>query len=202
MKSTSCLLQVFLKAPEPGKVKTRLIPDLGEALATEIHQKLVAHVLDVADHAAVETECWVAGNVAHPFVQGLAERYAVYEQTGIDLGERMYNALLHGLERHQRVVLVGADAYSLTPELIAEAFAALAHHDAVLGPAQDGGYLLVGVTRLHPDFFVDIDWGTGSVLNEQIENLQRCHLPYCLLKEGYDIDDLEDLKLFAPALLP
>ena len=202
MNQSSCLLQVFLKAPEPGKVKTRLIPDLGEVAATEIHQKLVQHVLQVADSAGLETECWIAGDVAHPFVQSLAQRYAIHQQTGIDLGERMYNALLFGLERHERVLLVGADAYSLTPQVLADASAALAHHEVVLGPAQDGGYFLVGVNKLHPDFFADIDWGTAAVLAEQLENLQRCHLRYTLLAEGYDIDSLDDLRHFAPELLP
>ena len=195
------MLQVFLKAPEPGKVKTRLIPDLGETLATDIHKQLVSKVLTVADQLAVETECWVAGDLTHPFVQDLSQRYEILEQQGLDLGERMYNALLHGLQRHRKVVLVGADAFSLTPAYLEQVFSLLDQKDVVLGPAQDGGYLLVGVNKLHPEIFLDIDWGTASVLAEQQENLNRCRLSYELLPSGFDIDDIDDIRRFAPELL-
>lgn len=207
MSEHSRLLQVFLKAPEPGKVKTRLIPDLGETLATDIHKRLVSHVLKVLDRLQiedqlkVETECWVAGDLTHPFVQDLAQRYELFEQQGLDLGERMYNALLHGLQRHQQVVLVGADAFSLMPAYITQAFQTLEHKDVVLGPAHDGGYMLVGLNKLHPEMFADIDWGTDSVLMEQQENLNRCQLAYELLPEGFDIDDISDIRRFAPELL-
>ena len=213
MSEHSRLVQVFLKAPEPGKVKTRLIPDLGETLATDIHKRLVNHLLKVLDLLQIEdrlqvegqlkaeTECWVAGDLTHPFVQDLAQRYELFEQQGLDLGERMYNALLHGLQRHQQVVLVGADAFSLTPPYITQAFQTLEHKDVVLGPAHDGGYILVGLNKLHPEMFSDIDWGTGSVLAEQLENLNRCQLAYELLPEGFDIDDISDIRRFAPELL-
>ncbi|MDX1693358.1 MAG: TIGR04282 family arsenosugar biosynthesis glycosyltransferase [Ketobacteraceae bacterium] len=196
------LIQVFLKSPQPGKVKTRLIPDLGETLATDIHERLVTRVMGVCEALDVTTECWVAGDISLPFVQALGQRHALYEQQGLDLGERMYHALLHGLARYPRVVLVGADAYSLTPETINRAFASLDRHDVVLGPASDGGYILVGANKLHPDMFRDVDWGTASVLDQQLENIVLCGLHYELLPAGYDIDDLEDLRRFAPELLP
>lgn len=195
------LLQVFLKAPEPGKVKTRLIPALGETQATAIHVRLVQHILGVADQLGMATECWVAGDVTHPFVQELSDRYRVYQQQGIDLGERMYHALLHGLEHHNRVVLVGADAYSLTPDIIREAFRQLAHKDVVTGPAHDGGYVLVGVRRLHPALFADIDWGTASVLSQQLDNISRCKLSSHSLPAGFDVDTIDDIRRFAPDLL-
>jgi rSAM/selenodomain-associated transferase 1 len=195
------LFQIFLKAPEPGKVKTRLIPALGEARAAAVHLQLVQHILAVADALEMATECWVAGDMGHPFVQDLSDRYRVNQQQGIDLGERMYNALLHGLEHHNRVVLVGADAYSLTPDIIREAFLQLVHQDVVIGPAHDGGYVLVGVRRLHPALFADIDWGTESVLSEQLENISCCKLSSHLLPAGFDVDTIDDIRSFAPELL-
>lgn len=201
MTKDTQLIQVFVKAPEPGKVKTPLIPELGETLARDIHVRLLESVLAQVQQAEVDIELWVAGDMSHPYVQELGNRFTLFEQHGIDLGERMYNALLHGLQCHQHVLLVGGDAYSLTPGYLAQAFVALQHQDMVFGPAQDGGYILVGANKLHPDTFLDIDWGTASVLQEQLENCERCGLHTALLESRWDIDTVADIKQYAPELL-
>lgn len=201
MISGSKLIQVFLKSPESGKVKTRLIPDLGVTRATDLHIRLCNKVLAVVSTCGAPVECWVSGDISHPFIQDLSSRHKLCSQAGIDLGERMYNALLFGLQKHTKVILVGADAYSLTADYIKDAFEQLEHHDVVLGPAADGGYILVGAKRLHPNMFSDIDWGTDLVLKQQLENVSRCLLSCFLLETRWDIDELQDIQEYAPELL-
>ncbi|MCG8673371.1 MAG: TIGR04282 family arsenosugar biosynthesis glycosyltransferase [Pseudomonadales bacterium] len=198
----SRLLQVFLKSPEPGKVKTRLIPDLGVEEATRIHRALVNHVLDVANKAQVDSiECWVAGDIDHADIRKLAEHFVVCPQQGADLGEKMLHALNHGLKCYDQAAIVGGDAYSLTPDYIDQAFQRLEQNQVVLGPAEDGGYILIAAKQTHDSMFNDIRWGVSSVLQAQLERLHACELSYDLLETRWDIDDIKDIKDHAPQLL-
>lgn len=196
------LLIVFLKAPEPGKVKTRLIPDLGECKATEVHLKLVTHVLDVAEQvAADQVQCWVAGDMKHPYIQSLSNRFDIVEQHGADLGARMLAALNEGLKHYQQVAIVGGDAYSLTPGYIEQAFDQLNGADVVLGPADDGGYVLIAASKTHSAMFDDISWGTETVLETQIARLDELGVAYEVLETRWDIDNIQDINKRAPELL-
>lgn len=195
------LIQVFLKAPEQGKVKTRLIPELGVKRATMIHERLVEHVMGIVHSMDIPEECWIAGDMKHPFVKSVEADFKVHQQQGSDLGERMYFALAQGLKHASRVVLIGSDAYSITPDYVEEAFARLNQTDVVLGPSRDGGYILIGVKRIAEGMFSDIEWGIDSVLDAQCGRLSSCGLRYSLLEPGWDVDTVEDIKAFAPELL-
>lgn len=178
---------IFSKAPESGKVKTRMRPFLTEAQCLELHLTLLRDVLAKASGTQNEVYLYLSGPASLPFDPGVP----VLEQHGTDLGERMLNAFSERLEDHDRVVIVGIDSPSFESGRFEEAFGLLKDHDIVLGPAQDGGYYLIGLSKLLPEVFHGIDWGTEAVFHQTLSaaaNRSVAELPVC-----YDIDTPEDL---------
>lgn len=189
---------LLAKAPEPGKVKTRLIPVLGEQGAAELQKRLIRNALDrVIQLGMPPTELWCAPDSASVFFRELAREYSLSprDQTGGDLGERMLAAARDGLAEADYVILMGTDSPELSPHWIRRASDALASgRDAAICPALDGGYVLLGLSRLHENLFRDMPWGTESVLDETMQRLaengfSREELPPC-----GDLDRPEDLK--------
>ena len=116
-------------------------------------------------------------------------------QKGIDIGERMSNALANGFSKsYSSVVLIGADIYDLTSDIIDESFSKLVDNDVVIGPAKDGGYYLIGMKRIQKGLFDLKEWSTSSVLRDTIHCVKREGLTYELLDELKDIDYQEDLE--------
>ena len=114
-----------------------------------------------------------------------------------DLGERLHRAFAQAFAQGaQAVVVIGADCPDLGPALFAQAFSALTRKDLVLGPAMDGGYYLVGLTRPAPALFADIPWGSGEVLTATLKQAQEMHLSIHLLEPLADVDRPEDLRHF------
>ena len=195
-----CLLIQFAREPIAGAVKTRMIPHLNPQEACALHCELVlwaARTLLAADLGPVELA--VAGSAQHPLFQrcsalGVA---GVSAQQGADLGERMYNALVSGLGRFERVVLIGSDCPGIDRDYLVQAFAALERADIVLGPALDGGYVLIGARRVPPQMFSGISWGTASVFAETTDSLRRLGLDWAELTPLADIDRPEDLAIWA-----
>lgn len=195
-----CLFLQFAREPVAGAVKTRMIPPLSARQACDLHCELVertARTLVAAGLGPVELA--VAGAVAHELFRR-CRAYGVSRvnrQRGADLGERMYNALLGGLERFQRVVLVGSDCPGIDPGYLARAVAALDGADIVLGPATDGGYVLIGARRVSAELFEGITWGTEVVFAETTRRLRRLGLSWTELPPLPDIDRPGDLALWA-----
>lgn len=191
---------VFAKAPVPGEAKTRLIPALGAAGAARLHERLVDRALETACAAglgAVELCC--APDAAHPFFADRAARLgvALTEQGPGDLGARMQRALAARLP----AVLIGADCPAMTPEYLREAGRALADgYDAVLGPAEDGGYVLVATGRSHPEAFTGIRWGGPYVMEEQRARFRTIGWRWIELATLWDVDRPEDLARLRGAL--
>ena len=144
-------LIVFAKAPEPGRVKTRL--QLPPALAARVHEAFVRDVVARHEKEGREIVVWRAGDLAHPLWFDLGVELGV--QPSGPLGARMDAALAAGLEVARKVVIVGTDSPSLPPSLVDQAFTALDEHPVVLGPACDGGYYLIGATGGVPAVFPD-----------------------------------------------
>ncbi len=118
-------------------------------------------------------------------------------QSGENLGERMRNAFSEGFDRgYTKIIIIGSDCPAVTQELINEALHKLDRHDAVIGPAADGGYYLIGLRRSAPELFTGIDWSTEQVLKQTIERCTTLHLHYVLLPELRDIDRMEDLEFY------
>jgi rSAM/selenodomain-associated transferase 1 len=199
-------LAILAKAPIAGKVKTRLVPTLGSEKAARLHERLLRHTLGVALEATAchRTTLWTALDHAHPLFLELAERYGIElrPQPEGDLGERMQHALACMSEPG---LLIGSDCPALTPGLLHRCHAALEGVDAVLLPAEDGGYALIGLRRVDPRLFTAIDWGTQSVMARTRERIGELGWRLACPAVVWDVDRPEDLERVArefPGLLP
>ena len=196
----SCIVQ-FAKTPQLGQVKTRMQPTLSEQQSLELHKALLQYQLSVQQSAAVAPlELWHSGEGAEYFqelVVGSEIKRAA--QRGEGLGERMANCLIDRLGRYQNVILIGSDCPAIDGGYIKQAIAALEQGaDAVFGPAEDGGYVLVGVKQLPAEkvkkIFADVPWGSEQVMENTRENLHVSGLKWQELMPLSDIDRPEDLS--------
>ncbi|RLT92595.1 TIGR04282 family arsenosugar biosynthesis glycosyltransferase [Ketobacter sp.] len=193
----SSLIQIFAKAPVAGQVKTRLAKDKGDAFALAVHQRLCETVIATALNSGADAvEVWTTDAAAFPYFEALG--VACWLQQGLHLGTRMDFALRHGLARHDNVVLIGADAPSIDAAYLAEAFRGLEQSSVVIGPAADGGYVLVGVTTPAGFLFRDMPWGTPAVMGITLERLFSSGVGFHVLADRWDIDTLEDLQQHLP----
>lgn len=194
---------VFAKAPIPGLVKSRLIPALGAEGAADLHRALTRQTLETAAQAGAAVELWCYPDTTHPFFQDCAQRFALtlHVQQGDGLGRRMLHAARHSLDHGAYPILIGTDCPSLTASDLREALAALAQGaDAVLGPAADGGYYLLGLKQAARTLFTDMPWGTAQVLAETRQRLQHLAWHWHELPTKRDIDEPDDLRFLPPSL--
>lgn len=195
-------LIVFAKLPVPGRVKTRLAATIGPAAALDAHRRLLDTTLVLARSASVARrelwfdDCGVAPDEAvRRWLHALErEGWVVGPQRGPDLGARMRDALETALADGDVPVLIGCDCPVLTPADLAAAFDALADADAVLAPAEDGGYALVGLARPVAGLFDGIDWGTSGVLAATRERLASAGARWAELRTVWDVDLEADLR--------
>ena len=191
---------LFTRCPEPGKVKKRLVPVLGEHGAANLQIDMTRHALEIARSLAttdkIVLEVHYAGGDKQR-MQTLFGRDNVYiHQEGSDLGERMRFSMRKAfLDGAQGVVLMGADCPGITGATLRQAFAALRGHDCVLGPALDGGYYLIGLRQDQPGVFTSMPWGTDKVLERTLDAIQRLGLKAALLESLTDIDRPDDLHI-------
>ena len=188
------MIIVFARAPVPGQAKTRLIPRLGEWGAARLHTRLLRHALRTARAA----NC---GSVE----LHLTRRHSLFRgarlQRGRDLGERMETALKGALRGNHLVILIGSDCPALTPaDLRCAARWLRGGCDAVLAPAEDGGYALIAVRKSLPELFPNIAWGERGVYAETLRRLEGRR--WRALRMLWDVDRPEDLdRLRWPRLL-
>ena len=190
----------FAKAPEAGKVKTRLQPVLGESGCLHLHQKLVEHCFDTLRKVALAPiELAVAGQSKDYFQQLVAAcPVTIEQQQGSDLGERMLHTASQKLAEAGGVIIVGSDCPFFDRDYLHSVCRALADgNDCVLGPAHDGGYVLIGLRRTDTALFADIPWGTDQVLDITRQRLLELGWQWCELAPKADIDRPEDLQLLS-----
>jgi rSAM/selenodomain-associated transferase 1 len=188
------LLIIFTKNPEPGLVKTRLASAIGDEKALEVYRKLRHHTAFIAEQTAVKRTAFYSHFLPSKDIF-VSDNFGVQLQVGNDLGERMLHAIESGFDRgFRRVVLIGTDCYELSTAVLDSAFEALKRADAVVGPASDGGFYLIGLTKPIQELFLGREWSTKEVLSGTIEVLQRLAVAYELLPELSDIDTFDDLK--------
>ena len=196
-------LIVFAKAPRPGAVKTRLIPALGPAGAARLHERLVDRTLATAAAAGLGPLELCGDPASDPF---LAARAAAHGATLTgqgpgDLGARMRRAFERVLASAQAALAVGCDCPALTAQHLREASAALAAgHDAVLAPAEDGGYVLIGLARVHSSLFERIRWGGPDVIEHTRARLTGLGWRWLELATLWDVDRPEDLARLATGI--
>ena len=195
------LVQVFAKAPLPGEVKTRLIPVLGRAGATELYCRLLQHTLLTAAMARVgSVELWTTARGDRELPLDSACRLGISRllQPEGDLGMRMSAAMTHGLSRARAVLLVGSDVPTMCGDDLREARDALASgSDAVLGPAEDGGYWLIGLSQHAGELFGDLPWSTPAVLDTTRARLRALRWRWHELETRWDVDRPADLHRLA-----
>lgn len=198
MKRTDCHLIVFAKAPIPGKVKTRLLSSVGAKMASALHEQFVLSALNTAIQSEVGlVELWCTPSTKHPFFIHCAEKFKVklYQQTEGDLGIRMAHAFYETLKKNYYALLMGTDSPSLTCTDLKEAKTFLQKGTrAVIGPAEDGGYVLLGLRQYEPQLFEGVSWGTDSVLEETRRRLRRLGWHWTELPKRWDVDRPEDVE--------
>ena len=197
---SDCAVLIFAKAPQPGRVKTRLIPALGEAGATRLYSGLLRRQIEwISRQTPYAIELWVTPDDRHPLLQELSSKFAsrMSLQEGGDLGERMGHATEQALQRHRRVLLLGVDCPALTAFHLQQSVSWLeSGADAVLGPAQDGGYVLLGVNAYHSALFEGHAWGGDHVARTTREAMTRIGWQWRELPPLWDLDRPDDLAQF------
>ena len=192
-----CLL-FFVKNPERGKVKSRLAAAIGVDPAVCLYKNMVAQMLSTLKEGTFPLYiCFFPKNVQKPIKNWLGEEYRYIPQNGKDLGERMRNGFIDGFSMgHKRVVLIGSDIPGLKIKYVNEAFTSLKKMDAVIGPAYDGGYYLIGFKNktFFAQVFEGMTWGTKNVFDETMKRLKRFRRAVHTLPYQRDIDTAEDLR--------
>ena len=195
---------VFAKAPVPGYAKTRLIPALGELNAARLQRELTARTLDITTRAGLcPVELWCAPECEDEFFTYCRTNYniSLYLQQGEDLGQRMAQALASALSRSLHALIIGTDNLDLTVSYLREAIRTLVgNKDVVIGPAADGGYVLIGANRLVPELFSNIRWSSDQVMDITRRRLEQLAIAWHELGVCHDIDRPEDLG-YLPAPL-
>jgi len=205
MRHRECLM-IFTRFPEPGTTKTRLIPRLGSRGAADLQRRMTEHVLTQArplqDVRGVDLEVRYDGGDAAAMRAWLGEDLVYVRQGAGDIGARMARALRDGMAReYAAMVLIGSDIPGISTALVQGAFEALAEDPVVLGPASDGGYYLIGLSRDVkptdlPTLFSGVPWGSATVLADTCRRLRRLGRPCILLETLEDVDRPEDLPVW------
>lgn len=185
------LLLVFTRNPELGKVKTRLAQTVGDQTALDIYKFLLKKTRDVSSEVSADKAVYYSEKIRENDIWN-AHIFQKHLQVGEDLGIRMLHAFKNGFEAgYEKVMIIGSDLYDLSTEDIEKAFTALTTNDLVIGPAEDGGYYLLGMKSLHTTIFKNKDWGTETVRKSTLENLKNKKVKLLAFKN--DIDVYEDI---------
>lgn len=195
------LIIVFTRNPELGKCKTRLAKTIGDENALNVYKILLEHTATVIEQLNCDKAVYYSVKVRTNDLWD-DHTYLKYQQNGNDLGERMRKAFDNSFEQgYNKVIIVGSDLYDLQPQHIQEAFEALDDNDVVLGPAEDGGYYLLGMTTLHPQLFKNKAWGTKTVRTDTLNDLTSKSVAQLDMLNDIDVyDDVKDYDFFKPYL--
>jgi hypothetical protein len=191
---TNVDIAVFARAPIAGQAKTRLIPRLGAAGAARLQRQLIERSLARAQSVrGARVTLWTTVDDADTRALAATARATLRLQHGDDLGARMSNAFAETLDGSRPMLLIGTDCPAQTAADLETATAALQEADAVIQPAEDGGYVLIGMKRFHPALFEQVAWGSATVLaatraRAADRRLRLAELPTC-----WDLDRGEDL---------
>ncbi len=194
--SPSQHLIIFTRYPEIGKTKTRLIPVLGAEGAAHLQQQLTEQTVNLGRSLLenkVALRVYFAGGNMALMQNWLGYDLAYFPQRGDDLGQRMAQALAASFEQGaKQVVIIGTDCPALTASFIHQAFGQLTQREIVIGPAEDGGYYLIGLSRFLPALFQGIDWGSDRVLGQTQVIIQHHHYTVDYLPQLFDLDRPND----------
>lgn len=200
-----CAVALFCRAPIPAHAKTRLACELGAAGAARVHETLGEFAVRTAVASSIgPVTVWCAPDQRHAFFTKLVRNLPIRlaRQRGDDLGLRMLHAAHTTLRSAHSVLLIGSDCPVLTTGYLREAARCLQQVDAVLGPAEDGGYVLLGLKRARRELFARMPWGAQEVLAETRTRLQALDWRWRELATLWDIDTPADLARWRRELTP
>jgi uncharacterized protein len=193
MKSRALI--IFVRNPELGKVKTRLARDIGDEAALTVYKKLLKHTESISLSCHATRYVFYADYINsndHWIEPGFQKRL---QSTG-DLGIKMKAAFEDLLEEHEKAVIIGSDCFALQTSHIEQAFELLTRHDIVIGPAEDGGYYLLGMKKLHASLFENMVWSSETVFADTMEEIKKLQLSVQQLELLPDVDTGKDLIRF------
>jgi rSAM/selenodomain-associated transferase 1 len=197
MTDNRCIM-LFVKLPEKGRVKSRLARHVGEDAALSLYENMVLDAIDMLKRGRFPFRiCYTPPDARDQVTEWLGREYYYLPQTGDDLGDRMDEAFADVFSGDvEEALLIGSDIPGLTTGIIEEAFASLARNDAVIGPADDGGYYLIGFRKntFTPGIFHDMVWSTSTVFRFTMDKLHDASRKVHILSELTDVDTVEDLK--------
>ncbi|GAA3559915.1 TIGR04282 family arsenosugar biosynthesis glycosyltransferase [Snuella lapsa] len=187
---TKALIIVFVKNIKLGKVKTRLAKTIGDHAAFEVYKQLVEITERATLNISVDKRIYFSDAVVD---SKWPNDYKTIQE-GQNLGERMQNAFKKGFEDgYSHIILIGSDLPDIKPKHIEEGLQALNNTQVVFGPATDGGYYLIGLSKLFPFVFNNKPWSQSNLLNVTLQELKQKNISYTLLEALNDIDTYEDL---------
>jgi rSAM/selenodomain-associated transferase 1 len=193
----ACII-IFARTPEYGRVKTRLAAGIGKDAALAVYRQLLEHTVRMAaDSQLAPIELHIDGDMTHPFVQAMATQTGakLVAQQGDDLGERMYRALDRALQERSTALVIGADCPAMDATYLECALQRLAGGaEVVVGPSEDGGYVLIGTTRADERVFRHISWGCDSVMQQTRGALTGAEITFSELGVLWDIDHPQDFS--------
>ncbi|MBZ9632394.1 TIGR04282 family arsenosugar biosynthesis glycosyltransferase [Salegentibacter sp. LM13S] len=192
MKPTDTLLMIFTKNPELGKVKTRLAKSIGDKAALNIYKFLLSHTVSVTKNLKVEKRVYYSDKIPENDLWP-SEAFSKKLQFGGNLGEKMKNAFSEAFQSdYKRVIIIGSDLLDLSQQDLENAFLELEKNDVVIGPAEDGGYYLLGMKSLNSEVFKNKAWSTSSVLSHTLKDLEGKKIK--ILETRNDIDEIQDIE--------
>ncbi len=186
------LLLIFTRNPELGKVKSRLAKDVGDQTALDIYKFLLDHTVSITETLPITKEVHYSEKIHENDIWD-SSIFQKRQQVGKDLGDRMQHAFTTGFKNgYSNIIIIGSDMYDITSEEITEAFKKLDTNDFVIGPAEDGGYYLLGMRKLELSIFVNKVWGANTVLKDTLQDLDQENK--VLLEVKNDVDYYSDIK--------
>jgi rSAM/selenodomain-associated transferase 1 len=196
-------LGIFVRTPEPGQVKTRLVPPLTDEQACDLYTALIMDLFArLAKLKKAAGTIFYTGGDPEAIRRMAPDRFDLEPQQGESLGTRLENAFSHLLEAEgSTAVMIGSDSPDIPLVYLKQAYLKLKHKDVVVGPASDGGYYLIGMKKVAKPLFEGVAWGTDNVLGDTLERAKRHSLSCAVLPLWYDVDDARSLKLLENMVL-
>jgi rSAM/selenodomain-associated transferase 1 len=185
-------LIVFIKNPVIGTVKTRLAKSIGDESALQVYRDLMEKSRKETQEVSADRFLFYSKEIKAD--NWSTEHFYKQLQAEGDLGFKMKSAFAEVIKKNSKTIIIGSDCYDLTSTIIETAFKELDSNDLVIGPANDGGYYLLGINKFMPELFEEIEWSTEVVLQQTLEKAKQLELKVKCLQELIDIDNIDDLK--------
>lgn len=188
------LIQIFARPPVPGRVKTRLMAEIGARRATEIYRYCLNYTLNMVRSSGLTAEVWLS----EPGPENCYGDLQCRIQQGEDLGERMFYALrdAHARNPGEAVLLIGSDCLDFRVQHFEQALASLVDHDLAFLPSVDGGFAMIGCRRISRSIFQNVPWSSDRVMQQILENAADNCFSVDLLEPVRDIDRLDDVRFY------